>query len=162
MPEPESTPIPWSRMTAAERRERRRQGLGTVVMTFSPPVPTCRSCGAPAFGSRSPEPSPEPSSEPSRVTLEGQHMSTDSPKLPDDPEAIRDARADATAAVRALLGGDGEGLAAILNGCTNHRELGHAAIGACASVMTVIPEPQREAILARWAADASRPTGDAV
>ena len=84
-----------------------------------------------------------------------------STELPNDPEAIRDARADATAAVRALLHGDGEGLAAILNGCTNHRELTHAAIGACASVMTVLPEAQRDAILARWTAEATRPTGDA-
>ena len=89
-------------------------------------------------------------------------MSTDSPKLPNDPEAIRDARRDAIACVRALLHGDGEGLAAILNGCTDFRELAHAAIGACASVLTVLPEAQREAILARWTAEASRPTGDAV
>ena len=34
---PEPTPIPWSRMSAAERRERRRRRPGTVVMTCSPP-----------------------------------------------------------------------------------------------------------------------------
>ena len=79
--------------------------------------------------------------------------------MTDDPEAIRDGRADAIACVRALLDGDGEGLAAVLNGCTNHRELLHAALGIAASVMTVLPEAEREAILARWAAEASRPGG---
>ena len=77
---------------------------------------------------------------------------------PNDPTVIRDARADATAAIRALLNGDGEGLAAILTYTGNHRELAHAAIGAAASVLTVLPEQVRAGILAGWAADASRPT----
>jgi hypothetical protein len=81
---------------------------------------------------------------------------------PNDPAVIRDSRADATAAIRALLAGDGEGLAAVLNHTGNHRELAHAAINAAASVMTVLPEEVRAGILARWADAASRPiTGDA-
>ena len=77
---------------------------------------------------------------------------------PNDPAVIRDARADATAAIRALGENDGEGLAAILDHTGNHRELAHAAINAAASVLTVLPEPVRAGILARWADAASRPT----
>ena len=80
---------------------------------------------------------------------------------PVDPDAIRDARADVTAAVRALGQGDAEGMAAILNGVQDWRETAGAAIDACASVMTVLPEEVRAAILARWADAASAPEGDA-
>ena len=111
---------------------------GEVVMTIDMPEPICLHCGGGALRGPSAE-----------------------PEVTRNPDAIRDARADVTAAVRAMSDEDGEGLAAILNGVQDWRETAGAAIDPCASAMSVLPEEVRAAILQRWADAASAPDDDA-